>query len=88
MVTDIKTLEIQNNYRYFQTVVGDLIKEHEDEYALLHNQSLVDTFKKPVDAMMVGMEKFADGKFSVQKITTRPVDLGFLSNASNNGISA
>tara|TARA_R110000850_G_scaffold107074_1_gene218498 strand:+ start:543 stop:806 length:264 start_codon:yes stop_codon:yes gene_type:complete len=87
-VADDKTIEIQENYRFFQTVVRDLMIEHENEFALLHNQSIVDTFQKPIDAMIAGMKKFTDGNFSVQKITDRPVDLGFLSNASNNGIVA
>lgn len=87
-MADARTLEIQENYRYFQTVVSDLMKSHAGMYALLHSQTLVEVFPKPLDAMIEGRKRYSDGVFSVQMVTDRPVDLGFLSNAADNGITA
>ena len=87
-MSDARVVEIQNNYQYFQTMVATLMSEHSDKFALLHDRRLVQVFARPIDAMNEGFRLFADGLFSVQKVTDKPVDLGFLSHASDNGIIA
>jgi hypothetical protein len=44
-------------------------------------------YSRPIEAMQKGLRRFEDGVFSVQRVTDRPVDLGFLSNAVDDGIT-
>ena len=83
---DLRTKEMQGNYHAFQSVVASLIVDHEGEFALLHDGQIVAVFDRPADAAMEGYRRFADGLFSIQKVTDKVVDLGFLSNGSDHGI--
>lgn len=85
---DRRTQEVQSNYQFFQTVVASLMLEHEGKYALLHDRAVVSVYSRPLDAVIEGNRLYSDGLFSVQRVTDRPVDLGFLSNAANSRITA
>jgi len=82
------TAEIQENYRYFQSVVASLMRDHEGEFALLHSCAVVGVFSRAVDAMTEGYTRFGPQAFSVQRVTDRPIDLGFLTSASSDRITA
>lgn len=84
----VRQCEIEQNYQFFQSMVSSLMQEHAGKFALLHSCELVDVFPRPMDAMTEGYRRFTDGQFSVQQVTDRPVDLGFLSYATDNGITA
>lgn len=73
---------IRQNFYYFQGVVASLMDRHAGQYALLHSQSVIDIFARPIEALEAGYARFADGLFSVQKVIDRPLDLGFMSYGS------
>lgn len=79
---DDREAAIRQNFHYFQGVVGGLMARHAGEYALLHSRSVVAIFARPIEALEAGYSQFEDGQFSVQKVTDRPFDLGFMSYGS------
>ena len=79
--------EIVANFQFFQGVVGSLMASHAGDYALLQSQQIVDYFRSAADAVREGVQRFGDRPFSVQHVINRPIDLGFLSHAADNGIS-
>lgn len=74
--------EVRKNFDFFQSVVGEWMPKHAGKFALLHNGGLVDFFDQPGDAVCIAQSRFEVGNFSIQRVTDRPVDLGFLSYAS------
>ena len=83
MASATQRVEIERNYQVFEGLLAGLLPEKAGQYALLRDQELVDVLPKTIDALTVGAERFPDGRFSVQRITARPLDLGFLSYASS-----
>lgn len=79
---DIRDAAIRQNFDYFQGVVAALMERHAGKYALLHSRSVIAVFARPIEALEAGYAQFADGLFSVQKVTNRPLDLGFISYGS------
>ncbi len=77
--------EITRNFVYFETVVGDLMPRHAGHYALLRDQALVDVYVFPGEAVAAAASRFDDGRFSVQRVIDRPLDLGFLSYGAGDG---
>ena len=77
--------EIEQNFQYFQSVVGTLMSKHKGEYALIRDCEVVSYFKSSALALITGHDKFPDGLFSVQEVIDRPVDLGFYSHVANIG---
>ena len=74
-----REIALRENFDFFQGIIPSLMSQHAGEYALLRSKALIDVFQKPMDALEAGYKKFADGLFSVQKVTDRPFDLGFMS---------
>lgn len=81
-MTDALSVEIRENFEFFQGAVGGWLAAHRDRYALLRDRTLIDFFNKPGEAVEAGLKRFDDGRFSIQRVTNRPVDLGFLSYGS------
>lgn len=77
--------EIEKNFAAFQSVVGNLVPEHEGKFALMRNAEVVAVYEKLVDALLAGHTDFQDGMFSIQEVTTKPLDLGFYSHANTFG---
>ena len=82
---DTYELEVDRNFFAFQTVVASLLDDHRDEFALLHDKRVVSIHSRLSDAIAEASSKFAVGHFSIQKVTDRPLDLGFFSHAYNPG---
>ena len=73
--------EVDQNYEAFKEMLSELMESDAGRFALLHNRELVACFDTNHDASQAG-RKFPEGKpFSVQKITRKPVDLGYFSHA-------
>ena len=70
---------LRGNFEFFQGIVGDLMEQHAGQYALLREAAVIGIFPRPMDALGAGHERFDDGLFSIQKVTDRPHDLGFMS---------
>ncbi len=77
--------EIRENFRYFEQVVSDLMSAHRGQYALIQSTKIVDYFRTAADAVREGSIRFGEKPFSVQHVINRPIDLGFLSHAADNG---
>jgi len=84
---DVRELEIERNFEYFQTVLSSLLPEHYGEFALLHDKKIVGLYTHALKAMSEGYIRYADGSFSVQRVINRPLDLGFLSYGANDRTS-
>lgn len=78
-------LEIDRNMFAFQSQLAGLLDKHRGHFALLRDQQIVEIFESLRKAIDVAHQKFSDGKFSIQEVTDRPIDLGFFSHAENLG---
>ena len=79
--------EIQRNFDFFQSVVPSIMDEHAGKMALIHDCIIVGYFDSPGEAVKAGADRFGDLPFSVQRVIDRPIDIGFLSHATDHGIS-
>ncbi|MCY3829057.1 MAG: hypothetical protein OXF89_07970 [Rhodospirillaceae bacterium] len=83
MSVEAQQREVDRNYEAFKAVLPELLKTDENRFALLHEGQVIACFDTSRDAMQAG-RTLLDGKhFSVQEVTQRTVDLGYLSYASN-----
>lgn len=80
-MTEDQATEIEQNFQFFAGVVSSHVPDHHGEFALLREREIVQFFPKIGDAMAAGFSRYADGLFSVQRVVSRPYDLGFLSYA-------
>jgi hypothetical protein len=79
------TNEIDRNLIAFQTVVSGYLDKHRGWFAILRDQKIVEIEACLSDAIEKAHSRFADGRFSIQEITDRPIDLGFFSHAHPHG---
>ena len=86
-MTSERVIEIRENYTFFEGVVGELMSDHAGEYALLHDRKIVGLYPQVSTAIIEGQNRFGRAPFSVQRVMDRPIDLGFLSHASDSGIA-
>ncbi len=71
--------EVDRNYKAFKGMLENLIKTDRGRFALLHDAKLVACFDTNRDAQQAA-SKLIEGKpYSVQKVTDRKVDLGYIS---------
>ena len=77
MAKDLATV-LKENFLFFEGVVREYIDQHEGEFALVHGQSVVGFYERPFEAAEAGYAQFSDGLFSIQKVSERPADLGFM----------
>ena len=77
--------EIARNFTYFETVVGELMPRYAGQYALLRDRAVVEVYGRPGEAMEAATSRFDDGRFSIQRVIDRPLDLGFLPYGSGDG---
>ena len=79
--SDDKNQAIERNFQFFQSVLPDLVKDHQGRYVLLRHEEIVGIYDTVHDAQMTGKKFYADNLFSVQKVETRPIELGIFSHA-------
>lgn len=84
---DSREAEIRQNYDFFRGVVASAMEDHAGKVALLHSREIVGYFENAAEAVKHGTERFGDLPFSVQRVIDRPIDIGFLSHATNHGIA-
>jgi hypothetical protein len=82
-----REVEIRQNYSYFKSVVASMMAEHAGQFALIRSCEVVDVFETAGEAVSAGAVRFGELPFSVQRVINRPIDLGFLSHAADNGIT-
>jgi len=79
--------EIEENLRFFEAKLHDLLPDHRNRFALLRNKELVGLYDTLRDAQTTGDKLYPDGIFSVQKVTDKDVNLGIYSYAMHMGNS-
>lgn len=80
-------LEIEKNFRVFKSLLGRLLAEHRDRFALLRHEELIGVYDTIRDAKITGDRFFPDGLYSIQQITDEPANLGYFSHALHLGDS-
>ena len=73
--------EVDQNYQAFKESLPELMASDPGKYALLRHKEIVQVFDSARDANIFAEAQFADGLYSIQQVTDRPVDLGFFSHA-------
>ena len=79
MIDDKMQKTINENYAAFVKLLPDLLDDHASKFALMRDGEIVEFFDSARDAFVFGEEKFDDGLFSVQEVTTAAADLGWYS---------
>jgi len=65
---------------HYNKIRDELLGKAKDDYALIHEDQLVDTFKSKDDAIKKGYELFKNKPFLVKKISEMEKTLHFTSN--------
>ena len=73
--------EVDRNYEAFLDLLPRLLETHRGRWALLRDGELTAVFDTSRDARVAGMTFYSEGRFSIQEITTQPIDLGWFSRA-------
>lgn len=74
---------IDKNFRAFQELLPKILKEHQGKHALIHAGIIEDYFPSSLEAIAAGLERFGEGKFSVQHVDDKQDDLGFFSHVNS-----
>ncbi|MBA3526740.1 MAG: hypothetical protein H0T82_07455 [Sphingomonas sp.] len=78
---DARERELTENYSAFEQMLPGLMENSAGKFALLRQRQLVEVFDTAGAAHAAGRSRFDDRLFSVQKVRSDTVDLGFFSYA-------
>ena len=84
-MSEAKRKEIDRNFAALMAQIDTLLPLHVGQYALMRNGEIIEFYTSWEDAYKTGVRFYEDGLFSVQKVTNRPVDLGYFSHAVHFG---
>lgn len=79
--------EVDRNYDAFAAMLPEILSQHRDQFALMHDGQVVAYCGSESEALAAGRARYADHPFSVQQVTDLPVDLGFFSHAIDHRIA-
>ncbi len=71
--------EVDRNYEAFKKELPNLLRSDPGRTALMRGGVVVTCFDTERDAIEAGRTMFEDRRFSIQKIRSRPIDLGYFS---------
>jgi hypothetical protein len=71
---------LRKELNYFESKLDELLGKAKGEYALIHEEKLIDTFKSKEDAIKRGYELFGNTPFLVKLIVEVEAVLNFTSN--------
>ncbi len=74
-------IEIERNLRVFREKLQNLKLHHAGRYVLMHSEEIVGIYDTVRDAQTTGAAMFSDGIFSIQKVSSDPINLGYFSYA-------
>jgi hypothetical protein len=80
-----KQEEVDRNFEFFQREMPNLLREHAGKFALIRDCEITGFYDTAQDANTAGTQLYADGLFSIQKITQEVGDLGLYSHAVHLG---
>jgi len=63
----MNTINIDQNYSYFEKNRSQLLKKYEDEFLVIVNKSVVGNFKSEEKAINYAMENFKLGNFLIKQ---------------------
>ena len=72
--------EVDRNFEAFQRELPKIL-DHQGKHALMRSGKIINYYDTIGDAVSTGKAIYSDNVFSVQLVTTQPIDLGFLSHA-------
>ena len=78
---DLIQKEVDNNFKFFQEKLDELINEHQGEFVLIRKQEIIGYFDSSKNVLAEGKKKFSDGIFSIQEIAKDKLCLGALEYA-------
>ncbi len=78
---EARQAEVDRNYAVFREMLPDLLADHAGRFALLRHGEVVEYFDSVRDAAVVAFKAYADGLFSVQRVSENAADLGYFSHA-------
>ena len=70
---------LETEMAYYHKISDELIGKAKGEYALIHDESLIDTFRSKDDAIKKGYELFGNTPFLVKKIIEMDIPIHFTS---------
>jgi hypothetical protein len=73
--------EVDLNFDAFVEELPEIMPKHAGEYVLMKNGRMVSFHSSADAALSAGRATYADGIYSIQEVTDRPIDLGFFSHA-------
>lgn len=82
MTTDALSLEVDQNYDFFQRNLSNFLNEQQGRFALLRHREVLGFYDEPGEAAAVASKKFSDDLFSIQEVTSLPIDLGLYTFAA------
>lgn len=68
--------QVDRNYEYFKECKGEIGPENQDKFVLIRDQEFIAFYSTRDDALTAGRSQFEDGRFSVQRVSDEPVELG------------
>ncbi len=80
---EAQVAEVRANYDAFAAALPDLLPQHRGKFAAYRHRSLVGIFESFKEALNYCTSEYGDHLFSIQEITAEPLDLGWLSHASD-----
>jgi hypothetical protein len=80
-IQSVKEQAIAENYEAFEAILPLLLQEHQGQYALMRDRIVIGFFAAASAAQLTGLKDYPDGRFSVQKVEEKAIDLGFYSYA-------
>jgi hypothetical protein len=72
--------QVKLNYEAFKKMLPSIMNR-ENKYALLRDGELVAIYDTMPDAVTTAQKMFEDDRWSIQRITSRPINLGYRSRA-------
>jgi hypothetical protein len=72
--------QVKLNYEAFKRLLPSLLKEL-NKHALMRDGEVVAIYDTMPDAVTTAQKLFPDGRWSIQKITDKPINLGYRSRA-------
>jgi hypothetical protein len=72
--------QVKFNYEAFKKLLPSLLKDA-NKYALMRDGEVIAIYDTMPDAVTTAQKLFPDGRWSIQKITDQPINLGYRSRA-------
>ena len=70
---ELQTKQVKENFKAFQKVLPELLKEYRGWYAIMRDKKVVAVFKSMKDGYPYAEKRFPDNIYSVQLITDKPI---------------